>query len=87
MYEAYTQERLAKMHEIAAIVYAQSDPKKASSFLSQCMDELFPEVALQKDLTIEAKQRELDAFSKKKIALVPIDGGAGGFKLEMADAK
>ena len=87
MYQAYTQERMARMHEVAAIVYAHSDPQKASGFLSQCMDELFPEAALNKDLSVEAKQKELEAFTKKTIALVPIPGTEEGFKLEISDSK
>lgn len=87
MYQAYTQERMAEMHKVAATVFAQSDPKKASEFLRQCMDELFPEVATAKDLSIEAKQKELKAFSEKEIALVPMPGTKDGFRLEVSEKK
>lgn len=84
MYQAYTQERMADMNRVAATVFAATDPKKASEFLGRCMDELFPEIALHKDLSVEAKQRELDAFTKKKISLVPI-AGSEGLQLSISD--
>lgn len=87
MYQAYTQERMAEMHKISAAVFAPNDGKKAMEFLGKCMDELFPEIALHRELSVEAKQKELDAFSKKRVALVPIPGTNEGFSLSISDEK
>ncbi len=49
------------------------------------MDDLFPEMVGNKNLTVEAKARELAEFSKKTIALVPIAGMEDGFRLKIEE--
>lgn len=83
MYEAYTQERMATVHQTAAIVFSSVDPKKAAELLGEYMNAVFPEVGLSKEKTTEAKIKELEEFSKHEVKLVPIPGLEEGFSLQV----
>jgi len=83
MYEAFTQERMAGVHQTAAIVFASIDPKKSSEFMSQYLDSLFPEADLTKGKSTDDKIRQLEEFSKNEVKLVPIPGMSEGFSLQV----
>jgi hypothetical protein len=85
--EKYNQGRLAEIHKLTAQVFAAADPKKAAEFLASFMDDIFPELAGNKELTAEKKEKELAEFSKKTISLVPMPGGEDLFKLHIEEKK
>lgn len=78
---------MASLHGLTAQVFAGIDPKKAAEFLTMYMDDLFPEMSGKKDLTVEAKARELTEFSKKVISLVPMAGDEDWFRLKIEEKK
>jgi GTPase len=51
------------------------------------MDDVFPEMEGKKDLTVEAKAKELAEFSKKVVALVPMAGHEDWFRLKIEEKK
>lgn len=87
MYRRFTQERIAALNALATQAFAAADPQKAATFLSEYMEATFPEMELKakKDLSVDAKIKELQGYFGKDFKL--LQDAEGKLSLDISERK